>query len=45
MKHRYIGSLMIAAGADPAPDATYSYHHVELAVMEDDAYMEWMFSH
>ncbi len=39
----YTDEEMNAKGADPAPDATYSYHHVELAVMEDDAYMEWMF--
>ena len=39
----YSDEEMNAAGADPSPDATYSYHHVELAVMEDDAYMEWLF--
>ncbi len=39
----YTDEEMNAAGADSAPDATYSYHHVELAVMEDDAYMEWLF--
>lgn len=40
----YTDDEMNAAGADPSPDATYSYHHVELAAMEDDAYMEWMFA-
>ncbi len=39
----YSDEEMNAAGADPSPDATYSYHHVELKVMEDDNYMEWMF--
>jgi predicted peptidase len=41
----YTDEQMNAAGADGSPDSTYSYHHVELAVMEDDAYQEWMFSH
>ena len=41
----YTNEQMNASGAEGAPDATYSYHHVELAVMEDDAYQEWMFSH
>lgn len=40
---KYTDAEMNAAGADPSPDSTYSYHHVELAVMEDDAYMEWLF--
>ena len=40
----YTDEEMEAAGGDNAPDATYSFHHVELAVMEDDAYMEWLFS-
>ena len=39
----YSDEEMNASGADPSPDATYSYHHVELAVMEDDDYMSWMF--
>ncbi len=34
---------MNAAGAFPDNDSTYSYHHVELAVMEDDSYMEWLY--
>ncbi len=41
----YSDEEMNAAGADSAPDSTYSYHHVELAVMEDPAYQEWLFSH
>lgn len=41
----YTDDQMNAAGADGSPDSTYSYHHVELAVMEDEAYMEWLFSH
>ncbi|MCR5468245.1 MAG: dienelactone hydrolase family protein [Lachnospiraceae bacterium] len=39
----YTDEEMNAAGADAAPDSTYSYHHVEIAVMEDDTYMEWLF--
>lgn len=34
---------MNAAGAFPDNDSTYSYHHVELAVMVDDTYMEWLY--
>lgn len=41
----YSDDEMNAVGGDPAPDATYSYHHVELAVMEDEAYKEWLYSH
>ena len=41
----YTDEQMNASGADGAPDATYSYHHVELAVMEDDTYQEWLFNH
>ncbi len=40
----YSDDEMNAAGADAAPDSTYSYHHVELAVMEDDAYMDWLYT-
>ena len=40
----YSDDEMNAAGADAAPDSTYSYHHVELAVMEDDAYMDWLYA-
>ena len=35
---------MNAAGGSPDKDSTYSYHHVELAVMEDDSYMEWLYN-
>ena len=35
---------MEAAGAVKGYEQVYSFHHVELAVMEDEAYMEWMFS-
>ena len=41
----YTDEQMNSAGADNAPDSTYSYHHVELAVMEDDTYQEWLFDH
>lgn len=41
----YTDEQMNAAGADSAPDSTYSYHHVELAVMEDNTYQEWLFDH
>lgn len=40
----YTDDEMNAAGADASPDSTYSYHHVELAVMEDDEYMDWLYS-
>ena len=40
----YTDEEMNAAGGSPSPDSTYSYHHVELAVMEDDTYMEWLFA-
>ena len=40
----YTDDEMNAAGADASNDSTYSYHHVELAVMEDDAYMDWLYS-
>ncbi len=41
----YTDDEMNRAGADGDPDSTYSYHHVELAVMEDPAYREWLFAH
>lgn len=41
----YTDDEMNAAGAEASNDSTYSYHHVELAVMEDDAYQEWLFDH
>ena len=40
---KYSDQNMDAVGADNAPDSTYSYHHVELAVMQDETYMEWLF--
>ena len=40
----YTDDEMNAAGADDSPDSTYSYHHVELAVMEDDAIMDWLYA-
>ncbi len=41
----YSDEEMNASGADSDPDSTYSYHHVELAVMEDEAYKDWLFEH
>ena len=41
----YSDEEMNLAGADGDPDSTYSYHHVELAVMEDPAFREWLFAH
>lgn len=38
-----IDEIMNDAGAFPDSESTYSYHHVELAVMEDDTYMEWLY--
>ena len=35
---------MNAVGASPDNNNTYSYHHVELAVMSVDTYMEWLYS-
>lgn len=40
----YTDDEMIAAGATHGREYTYSFHHVELAVMEDDAYAQWLFS-
>ena len=39
----YSDEEMNAVGAEPSNDATYSYHHVELAVMADDTYMQWLY--
>ncbi|MCR4807408.1 MAG: hypothetical protein K5857_07000 [Lachnospiraceae bacterium] len=39
----YSDDEMNAAGAEPSNEATYSYHHVELAVMEDESYMQWLY--
>ncbi len=40
----YTDAEMNAAGAVKGFEQTYSFHHVELAVMEDEAYAEWLFS-
>lgn len=40
----YSDEEMNAAGGSSNPNSTYSYHHVELAVMEDEAYAKWLFS-
>jgi hypothetical protein len=34
---------MNSCGADGSPDATNSYHHVELAVMGDTNIKDWLF--
>lgn len=39
----YSDEEMNAAGASSDPDSTFSYHHVEMAVMEDPAYAQWLF--
>jgi len=39
----YTDEEMEACGAELSSESTYSFHHVELAVMEDPEYMEWMF--
>ena len=44
MFREYTDDEMNAVGGNPSNDSTYSYHHVELAVMEDDAYMDWLYS-
>jgi hypothetical protein len=40
----YTDNEMTAAGAALGRENTYSFHHVELAVMEDEAYAQWLFS-
>lgn len=40
----YSDEEMNAAGASFGREYVYSFHHVELAVMEDEAYAEWLFS-
>ena len=40
----YSDEEMEAHGAKHGSEQTYSFHHVELAVLEDDSYSEWMFS-
>ena len=39
----YTDEEMNAAGAVKGYEQTYSFHHVELAVMEDEAYAQWLF--
>ena len=39
----YSDAEMNAAGAVLGQENTYSFHHVELAVMEDETYYEWLF--
>ena len=36
---------MEAAGAAHGQEQTYSFHHVELALLENDDYAAWLFSH
>ena len=40
----YTDEEMTASGAALGFSETYSFHHVELAVMEDASYAEWLFS-
>lgn len=40
----YTDAEMVAAGAVKGYEQVYSFHHVELAVMEDETYAEWLFS-
>jgi len=40
----YTDDEMIACGASLGREYVYSFHHVELAVMEDEAYAEWLFA-
>ncbi len=40
----YSDEEMNAAGAENDNHSTFSYHHVEMAVMEDSANLEWMFA-
>lgn len=40
----YTDEEMEACGAKLGQEQTYSFHHVELAVMEDESYAEWLFS-
>ena len=36
---------MEAAGATHGQEQTYSFHHVELALLENEDYADWLFSH
>ena len=40
----YTDEEMVASGAVFGQEQVYSFHHVELAVMEDPAYAEWLFA-
>ena len=40
----YSDEEMEAHGATHGSEQTYSFHHVELAVLEDESYSEWLFS-
>ena len=40
----YSDEEMNACGAKHGQEQLYSFHHVELAVMEDETYAEWLFS-
>jgi len=40
----YNDDEMNVAGASLGREQVYSFHHVELAVMEDEAYPQWLFS-
>ncbi len=40
----YSDEEMNACGAIHGQEQLYSFHHVELAVMEDESYAEWLFS-
>ena len=41
----YSDKEMEAAGAVHGSEQTYSFHHVELALLENDEYAQWLFSH
>lgn len=40
----YSDEEMNAAGGSEDSDSTFSYHHVEMAAMEDEAYAKWLFA-
>jgi len=40
----YTDEEMNKAGCSPDNNSTFSYHHVEMVVMEDEQYAEWLFS-
>ncbi len=41
----YSDKEMEAAGAVHGSEQTYSFHHAELALLENDEYAQWLFSH